>query len=92
MELEVLNKDEESLAVKLIGEDHTLCNVLRKFLSDDESVTAASYSIEHPLLEHPKLYVKVKKGRPMTALTRAAEQIITNCEELGKQLSKALKK
>lgn len=92
MEVEVLNKDEESMTIKLIGEDHTLCNVLRKVLNDDESVAAASYSIEHPLLEHPKLHVKVKKGRPITALTHAAEQIIADCDELSKQLSKALKK
>jgi len=92
MELEIVNKDEDSITIKIIGEDHTFCNVLRKVLQSDESVSAAAYSIEHPLLEHPKLYVKVKKGRPETALTRAAGQIIEYCGDLKRRLSKARKK
>jgi DNA-directed RNA polymerase subunit L len=92
MELELVSKNDDTATIKVIGEDHTLCNILRKVLQSDESVTAAAYSIEHPLLEHPKIYVKVKKGRPETALTRAAEQIIASCGDLSKQLSRAIKK
>jgi len=92
MEIEIVNKGEDSITIKIIGEDHTFCNVLRKVLQSDESVSAAAYSIAHPLLEHPKFYVKVKKGRPETALTRAAGQIIEYCGDLKRQLSKARKK
>jgi len=92
MELEIVNKDENSITIKIIGEDHTFCNALRKVLQSDEMVSAAAYSIEHPLLEQPKFYVKVKRGRPETALTRAAEQIIEYCVDLKRQLSKARKK
>jgi DNA-directed RNA polymerase subunit L len=92
MELEIVNKDENSITIKIIGEDHTFCNALRKVLQSDDSVSAASYSIAHPLLEPPKFYVKVKKGRPETALTRAAEQIIEYCVDLKRQLPKVRKK
>jgi DNA-directed RNA polymerase subunit L len=92
MELELLGKDEDSMTIKLVGEDHTLCNVLRKTLHEDKYVIAASYAIEHPLLEHPKFYVKVKKGRSSRrALTDAAGRIIENCDELRSELLKALK-
>jgi DNA-directed RNA polymerase subunit L len=93
MELELLKKDENSIMVKIIGEDHTLCNVLRKALYEDKHVASASYVIEHPILEHPKFYVKVKKGRsPRRALTDAAGRVIESCEELRKDLLKLRKK
>ncbi len=90
--MELVSEEKNSITIKIIGEDHTLCNVLRKTLHQDENVVAASYAIEHPLIEHPKFYVQVKKGRPGTALTRAAEQIAAACDDLHKQLFKALKK
>ena len=93
MELEVLSEDERSMLFKVVGEDHTFCNALRKVLHEDESVVAASYTIEHPLLEHPKFYVKVKAGKsPRRVLIHAAERLGKRCGELGKQLQKALKK
>lgn len=92
MELEVLSEDKDSILVKLVGEDHTFCNALRKVLHEDESVVAASYTIEHPLLEHPKFYVKVKGKSPRRVLINAAERLRERCEELGKQLKKALEK
>lgn len=93
MELELLNKDENSMMVKIVGEDHTLCNLLRKTLHEDKHVISASYMIKHPILEHPKFYVKVKKGRsPRRALADAAGRVIESCDELRKELLKLLKK
>ena len=88
----MLNEDKESILFKVVGEDHTFCNALREVLHEDESVVTASYTIEHPLLEHPKFYVKVKGGSPRRVLTRAAERLGKRCEELGEQLRKELKK
>jgi DNA-directed RNA polymerase subunit L len=93
MELELLEKGEDSILVRIVGEDHTFCNLLRSELQKDEYVVAASYTIEHPLTEHPKFYVKVKKGRtPERALADAAERIAKQLQELREQLQKELKK
>ena len=93
MELELVKKGDGELLVKIVGEDHTLCNLLRAELSKDESVSAAVYTIEHPLTEPPKFYVKTKKGKsPEHALTDAAGRIAEQLEDLRKQLQKALKK
>ena len=89
MELELVRKEEHSLLVKVVGEDHTLCNLLRKTLHEDEHVAAASYVIEHPLTEPPKIYVKTKKGKtPEKALVDAAELLVKHLEELEDQLRK----
>lgn len=93
MELELVEKGEGSLLIKVRGEDHTLCNLLRKSLYDDKHVIAASYVIEHPLTEPPKFYVKTRKGKsPERAFTDAAGRVAEQLEELQKQLQRALKK
>ncbi len=93
MELEVMKKESDILHIKITGENHTLCNLLRTQLQKDEDVASASYVIEHPLTEPPKIYVETKKGKsPKRALTGAADQIAEQLEDLRKQLQKALKK
>jgi DNA-directed RNA polymerase subunit L len=93
MELELVKKEEGSLLIKIVGEDHTLCNLLREELYKDENVVSASYTIEHPLTEPPKFYVKTKKGKsPERALKDAADRVAEQLEDLRKQLQKALKK
>ncbi len=93
MELELVEKGEGSLLIKVRGEEHTLCNLLRKTLSDDKHVVAASYAIEHPLTEPPKFYVKTKKGKtPERALTDAAGRVAEQLKELQKQLQRGFKK
>jgi DNA-directed RNA polymerase subunit L len=93
MEIELLNEEDRSLNIKIIGEGHTLCNVLRKTLYEDKQVLAASYVIEHPILESPKFYVKTDKGKsPRQALIDASERIIEGCRSLSEQLEKAIKK
>lgn len=88
-----MQKNERSLVIKVVGEDHTLCNLLRKALHEDERVVTASYVIEHPLTEPPKIYVKTKVGKsPERALTDAAERVAEQLDELRKQLRKELKK
>lgn len=93
MELELVEKGEGSLLIKVRGEDHTLCNLLRKTLYDDKHVISASYVIEHPLTEPPKFYVKTKKGKtPERALIDAAGRAAEQLKELQKQLQRELKK
>lgn len=93
MKIEVVKREENSLIIRLPGEDHTFCNVLCKTLYEDEHVEAASYVVEHPLIGHPKLYVATKGVKtPQGALIDAAERITKRCGELAKQLEEALKK
>lgn len=93
MELELVQKEERSLLIKVVGGDHTLCNLLRKALHEDERVVAASYVVDHPLTEPPKIYVKTKAGKsPERALIDAAERVAEQLDELHKQLQKELKK
>ncbi len=93
MELELVEKGDDSILIKIIGEDHTFCNMLRAEVTKDENVASAVYTIEHPLTEPPKFYLKVKKGKsPERVLADAAGRIVEHLEGLRKQLQKELKK
>lgn len=91
MEVELLEKEGTKMKIKIIGEGHTFCNVLRKKLHEDERVETAAYNIEHPLLSEPVMHVKVAKRRsPKRALIRAAENLADDYEEVREKLKKAL--
>ena len=93
MELEVVKKEGTTIELKVIDEDHTFCNPIRKNLHEDDRVETAAYSIAHPILEHPKFFVGTKKGSsPNSALKRAAEKLAADCADVRQQLGKALKK
>ncbi len=93
MELELLERDDDSLLIKIVGEDHTFCNLLREELLRDESVVSASYTVEHPLNEYPKFYIKVKKGKtPERVFIDAAARVSERLEDLRKQLQKVINK
>jgi DNA-directed RNA polymerase subunit L len=91
MELEVLRKDENSRLIKVGGEDHTLTNLLRVELYEDENVTAASYTIDHPLTGTPEFFVRTKDKSPERALASAADRVVGKLEEMKRLLQKALK-
>ncbi|MEM2866659.1 MAG: DNA-directed RNA polymerase subunit L [Candidatus Hadarchaeales archaeon] len=82
MKIEEVQREGRALRFRVVGEDHTLCNLLRKVMYEDENVEAAAYRIEHPLLSSPEFYVRVKKGKPEEALLRALERLGKKLEEL----------
>jgi len=93
MEIELVEKRDDSILIKIIGEDHTFCNLLRAELAKDENVVSAVYTIEHPLTEPPKFYLKVKREKsPERVLTDAAGRVLEQLEDLRRQFQKELKK
>ena len=86
--MKIIKDTKNELEIELEGESHTLCNVLRKILMEDEDVRAAAYVIEHPIIGEPKLYIRGKN--PRKSLMKAAETLKSRCEEL-KNLIKSVK-
>ncbi len=81
MELKLLNKTKDLIELEVRGEDETLLYPLQQKLVEDESVEYATYIMGHPLLEHPKLVVKVIDGKPQNALKRAAKALANKYKE-----------
>jgi DNA-directed RNA polymerase subunit L len=89
MEIRVLEKTDESLKIEVIGEGHTLLNLLRE-KSWKAGATQASYMIEHPYLSNPKILVRSKN--PKKVLADASQMVIDDAGEFRKEFGRALKK
>jgi len=96
MDIKILKRTADEMQIEIFGEGHTLCNLLQKALLEDETVEVGGYSVEHPLVSNPVVYVKMKEKRkpekrPETALKEAAEKVRHRSREFRISFEKALK-
>jgi len=96
MNLRVLKRTPDEMRIEIEGEGHTFCNLLQKTLLEDDTVDVAGYSIQHPLVSNPVIYVRMKakrkpEKRPETALKEAAEKIRQCNKEFRVSFEKALR-
>jgi len=92
VKIKILAKNEREIEFEIEGEGHTLCNLLRKVLLEDNDVTFAGYRIEHPLIGKPKVYVRTNGRKdPFDVVIEAAKKIKNMAEDFHKTLLKSLK-
>jgi DNA-directed RNA polymerase subunit L len=89
MQLQLLDKDKDSIHVQVRDADMTVIQPLISELLADEGVEEVKYTIGHPTLDIPVLYVKVKSGKPQTALKRATKTISNEFKEAREKLEKS---
>nr|4QIW_L Chain L, DNA-directed RNA polymerase subunit L [Thermococcus kodakarensis KOD1]4QIW_U Chain U, DNA-directed RNA polymerase subunit L [Thermococcus kodakarensis KOD1] len=85
MRIEVIRREENLLEFYLEGEDHTFANLLTETLHENEHVTFAGYTIEHPITMARKPRFKVVtdgKITPEKALEEAAQKIFDRAREV----------
>jgi DNA-directed RNA polymerase subunit L len=92
MDLKVVKEDEKTLILELKGESISFANLIGDELWNDKSVSEAAHIKEHPYLSEPKVFVKVNKGSPRTALEKAATRIEDQAKEFKEEFKRALKK
>lgn len=91
MEIQLLEKDKDSIRIQIKEADMTLISPLVKELLEDELVTEVKYTAAHPDLGLPTLFIKVSSGKPQTALKRAAKSLSNTFKEAKDKLAKELK-
>ena len=91
MELKILEDSKPILKFEIIGEDHTLCNALRKELWNDEDLKAAGYKVEHNLIGEPIFIIETNKEDPKKALLKAVERLELRNKDIRSTLKKVLK-
>lgn len=93
MEVKVLKRTEQELRLEVIGESHTLLNLIQRELVKDPEVEIGGYDVVHPL-ERPVrsvLYIRTRGAkRPEEALFQAIERARAENEEFAKELDDAL--
>ena len=89
MEIKVLEETKNRLRFEVKGEDHTLCNLLRKELWNNKQIKISGYSIEHPLVSEPVMIVETDGNEdPRKALLKAVDSLKERSKELSTQISK----
>ena len=88
MEIQIVQDTKDFFEIKIVGEGHTLCNVIRDELVNLEDTSFASYNIKHPLVSSPVLALKVNKGKPRKVLLDAVVSLKEKTKDLRSQLSK----
>jgi len=92
MELKVARQDGNTLVLETPEETVTITNVIKGELWEDKNVSEAAQIKEHPYLANPKIFVKTTRGKPQTALDKAADRIAKQAEEFSEEFKKAAKK
>lgn len=83
MEVKILEMDENYVKITLTGGDNSFLNLLQRNLLEDDRVEVAKYTISHPLVGKPTIYVRTKdKEEPLKVLKEANEDIAQACENL----------
>ncbi len=91
MEFKVVEKEKNALKLEIEGPDDTAIYPLINELLKDEDVAEAKYSVGHPQLDKPVLYVKTKKGKPSAAIKKAADSLAGQFREARKLFEEQLK-
>lgn len=88
MEVKILEDKKKRLVFELKGADHGFCNVLKKELWNDDSVTVASYTIGHPQVGVPKFVVETKAAEPKAVLKKAISRLKKQAAAFKTELKK----
>ena len=89
MDIEILENRKDTLKVLVKGESHTLLNVIREN-AWAAGAKNASYIIEHPYLSEPK--ITVKSNNPKKTLSNAAQLLVDQASDFGKEFKRATRK
>ncbi|MEM4887934.1 MAG: DNA-directed RNA polymerase subunit L [Thermosphaera sp.] len=92
MEIEVLNKTPNHLAIRIKGEDHTLGNLLMKEALKHPKVAYASYRVPHPLRDEIEFIITVHEGADVgNVLREIVDKIKLDLNEFRKAVEDAMK-
>ena len=81
MNLKILNKTDTELEMEIAGETHTLLNLLKTILLEDDTVEIATYDIKYLGISEPVMYVRTNGKDPVQAVRSALQTMIAICDE-----------
>ncbi len=87
MEVSVVNQSKNELEIEIRGANETLLGPLMNHTLADTNVDYASYYMGHIVLDHPRFYVRTKKGTPKNAIKKAVEKIIADIKVISDKIA-----
>ena len=90
LDVHSVTDNEVALTVTFAHEDHTLGNILRHTLMQMPEVSAAGYSIPHPLDPKMVMHLQSTGKHAFDCLTDAIEDVATLCDKTADAVDAAL--
>jgi DNA-directed RNA polymerase subunit L len=75
MDINVVEKEHDTLRIELTKGDETLLIPLVEALQAEEKVVEARYYLGHPYLDRPSLFLKTKGEKPQQVLKRVLKDL-----------------
>ena len=86
MKIEVIKNEKSLLEFYIIGERHTLTNILKERLSQNSAVEFCGYRLDHPLDKKARFVVRA--DNPKKAIEGAIKEITAEVSEFKKAFEK----
>lgn len=91
MKISKISEDKNKLTIKVEGENHTFCNIIKDELSRHKGVIAASYYINHPLIGIPQITIETDGSiTPKKVIEDAVKSLKKECTDAIKLIDKEL--
>jgi DNA-directed RNA polymerase subunit L len=90
MELKILEKTEDEIRLEIKGESHTLMNLLKSVLLEDDHVEIATYDMKHVTISDPVLFVKTDGKDPIETIREASGRLEEKFEKFQGVFREAL--
>ncbi len=88
MEAKILSKEKKELKIEILGDKHTVTNLLRAKLVDEGDVDVAGYDKVHPLENKAIFVLKTKSKDASTVLKKAINDIEKELDSASKELAR----
>jgi DNA-directed RNA polymerase subunit L len=75
MEIEVLERESDTLRIALPKGEETILIPLVEALQAEDKVVEARYYLGHPFLDRPTLYLRTKGEKPQATLKRVLKNL-----------------
>ncbi|MDV0446329.1 hypothetical protein MsAg5_01590 [Methanosarcinaceae archaeon Ag5] len=96
MEITILSQGKDEMEILVKGETHTLMNIIKASLIEDERVETAFYDVKrlsNSVEREPVLYIKTMPGeKPIDILKDIMTKIMDMCDEFSSAFTVAVQK
>jgi DNA-directed RNA polymerase subunit L len=88
LELKIISSSDKELDFEIVGGEYTLAELLTSRLNDKKEVEFASYTVAHPLVANPHIYVRVSSGKAAKLVSDTLEEIRADVADFRESISK----
>jgi DNA-directed RNA polymerase subunit L len=86
MKFNIIKMAKNEVEVELDEKDPTLTELIASKLNNYDNVDFAASKWEHPLVDKPKIYLRVKSGDALKTLKKAIEDLKKELKEIKNAL------